>query len=388
MYRHAIYLGGYLVLLIAACISHHRSGKTLYHVLTEIVENRVEHFIFCSLLVYLVYIMGRVMVKTFIGKLTPLEVEGVQESSLKYLGNICLVITLFADDIGLRGLLVFSVVFGLKVVHWAVGLRIDSVDKGVVRRDSIWRLYGISAILFLVDGLLMSKTLRMAIQSPGVNILFAFEFSLLFAYIIKCIYSLGIISLAEGGTIEDRILLMFYGELFYGVFRIVVHVLCFIWTTVNFRMPINLLRESMLIVKSLTAKVKSTLAYTALLKELEKYPNVPKSEITDDGLCLICHDEMEVAKRLECSHLFHLACLKEWLHRQQSCPVCRTEIKPKPTTTPSNNTTTTPNNSTTTPNTATASTTTTTSSRAESILASYFQPESDDFEGVAVSLQD
>lgn len=45
--------------------------------------------------------------------------------------------------------------------------------------------------------------------------------------------------------------------------------------------------------------------------------------------CLICLMEQEVgtlACKLPCGHLFHKACVKEWLVKQCTCPVCRYEI--------------------------------------------------------------
>ncbi|KAM1708798.1 hypothetical protein TB2_001677 [Malus domestica] len=46
-----------------------------------------------------------------------------------------------------------------------------------------------------------------------------------------------------------------------------------------------------------------------------------------DDECAICREPMAKAKRLHCSHLFHLACLRSWLDQGlneiYSCPTCR-----------------------------------------------------------------
>ncbi|KAI5172987.1 E3 ubiquitin-protein ligase synoviolin [Nematocida sp. LUAm3] len=366
MYRHVGYLGGYLALFLGICIVQHRKDRTLYHMLTEVVDNRIEHFLFCSLLVYLLYLAGHVLIKCFIGPLLPLEVEGIQDNSMKYLGNICLVITLFADNIGMKGLLMFSLVFGMKILHWAIGLRIETIEKGGVDRKGIRKMYMISFLLFWLDMLLMIKTLQLAFSRPGINILFCFEFSMLFAYSIRCLYALGVAHLCNERSIEDRILFMFYGDLSFGVFKIAAHILCFVWTTINFRMPINLLRETIMIIKSLGTRIKSVMAYVELLKEIEKYPDVIHSEMTSEGICLICHEEMEIGKKLECTHIFHLACLKEWLHRQQSCPICRTEVKLKKPSILS---------------------TDILSEQASQTIPNYLREESDEFEGVPVTVE-
>ncbi|KAJ9164057.1 hypothetical protein P3X46_023674 [Hevea brasiliensis] len=46
-----------------------------------------------------------------------------------------------------------------------------------------------------------------------------------------------------------------------------------------------------------------------------------------DDECAICREPMAKAKKLHCSHLFHLACLRSWLdqglNEMYSCPTCR-----------------------------------------------------------------
>ncbi|KAJ8752861.1 hypothetical protein K2173_008596 [Erythroxylum novogranatense] len=55
----------------------------------------------------------------------------------------------------------------------------------------------------------------------------------------------------------------------------------------------------------------------ATLEELQAY----------DDECAICREPMARAKKLHCSHLFHLACLRSWLDQglsdNFSCPTCR-----------------------------------------------------------------
>jgi len=50
-----------------------------------------------------------------------------------------------------------------------------------------------------------------------------------------------------------------------------------------------------------------------------------------DHLCIICRDEItqETSKKLSCGHIFHIACLQNWMIRQYSCPTCLTVISSK-----------------------------------------------------------
>ncbi|KAG1693588.1 hypothetical protein DVH05_023352 [Phytophthora capsici] len=51
--------------------------------------------------------------------------------------------------------------------------------------------------------------------------------------------------------------------------------------------------------------------------------------------CVICQVEMSIGMevtRMPCQHMFHTACLHQWLQIGNSCPICRVEIPAKRTT--------------------------------------------------------
>ena len=49
----------------------------------------------------------------------------------------------------------------------------------------------------------------------------------------------------------------------------------------------------------------------------------------NDSTCVFCFTEMTSGKRIACGHVFHLACLKRWIHANttQLCPKCNAPIK-------------------------------------------------------------
>lgn len=66
-----------------------------------------------------------------------------------------------------------------------------------------------------------------------------------------------------------------------------------------------------------------------LIRRLEGLPNSSDQEILNDNTCIICRDKMEQItqlKKLQCKHVFHTKCLKRWIQRQQTCPICRNVI--------------------------------------------------------------
>ena len=43
--------------------------------------------------------------------------------------------------------------------------------------------------------------------------------------------------------------------------------------------------------------------------------------------CIICFSEIEKGKYLNCGHVFHLNCIKEWIFYYKTCPMCKCPIK-------------------------------------------------------------
>ena len=60
-------------------------------------------------------------------------------------------------------------------------------------------------------------------------------------------------------------------------------------------------------------------------------PTEEELEHLSDRLCIICRDELtsETSKKLHCGHVFHIACLQNWMIRQYCCPTCLTVISSK-----------------------------------------------------------
>ncbi|XP_021300613.1 E3 ubiquitin-protein ligase RNF181-like [Herrania umbratica] len=48
--------------------------------------------------------------------------------------------------------------------------------------------------------------------------------------------------------------------------------------------------------------------------------------LSDEKFCSVCLEEMSTemeARRLPCSHIYHAACIVEWLKNSNKCPLCR-----------------------------------------------------------------
>ncbi|XP_042055149.1 probable E3 ubiquitin-protein ligase RHA4A [Salvia splendens] len=51
-----------------------------------------------------------------------------------------------------------------------------------------------------------------------------------------------------------------------------------------------------------------------------------------DSLCCVCLGEFELKEELlqvpACKHIFHMDCIRHWLHNHSTCPLCRAPVAP------------------------------------------------------------
>ena len=71
--------------------------------------------------------------------------------------------------------------------------------------------------------------------------------------------------------------------------------------------------------------------YTDLKNQGLITPNLTKEEIEKlkkekMNLCNICLCEIEKGKYLNCGHVFHLKCIKEWVSINSKCPICKSSV--------------------------------------------------------------
>jgi len=58
-----------------------------------------------------------------------------------------------------------------------------------------------------------------------------------------------------------------------------------------------------------------------------------KCEVYENDSCTVCiadFEESDGIRMLPCTHIYHIACIDDWLKRKKNCPMCRKSIEEKP----------------------------------------------------------
>jgi len=124
--------------------------------------------------------------------------------------------------------------------------------------------------------------------------------------------------------------------------------LCFIYLLMfhsGLSLPISILQGTYSSIRQTYVEVSELLAFIESSKMLDKkLPNATKDDLAEsDNLCIICREDMfsvedymeqfkkrlsprRCPKKLVCGHILHMGCLKEWMERSESCPLCRRKV--------------------------------------------------------------
>ncbi|QLL35059.1 hypothetical protein HG536_0H04350 [Torulaspora globosa] len=133
----------------------------------------------------------------------------------------------------------------------------------------------------------------------------------------------------EGKFIYERII-----DIATRFLKTVLHALLLI----PFKMPMMLIKDVLWDFLTLQQNAKTLWKTWRNNKQLDyKLPTVTQEQMGDvDNMCIICMDELFTGqdgsshrnkpKKLPCGHVLHLCCLKNWMERSQTCPICRLAV--------------------------------------------------------------
>eukprot|EP00884_Botryococcus_braunii_P013879 jgi/Botrbrau1/22492/Bobra.114_2s0018.1 len=134
------------------------------------------------------------------------------------------------------------------------------------------------------------------------------------------------------GRWENKGVYVFYLELITDMIHLLIYMVFFVIVFTQHGLPLHLVRDLYWTFRNFRNRVADFLRYRRVTANMdERFPDAtPEDMQRCDAVCIICREDMSGsqarAKRLACSHVFHLHCLRSWLERQQNCPICRTSV--------------------------------------------------------------
>lgn len=276
-----------------------------------------------------------VMTKVFLGTLRESEVERINERISQAIMETCLAMTIFREEFNMSFVAMFTILTFIKVYHWLLQDRVDYIETTpAVSRLHHVRIVAFMGVLLGVDAAFLQYTVsRTLAHSASVHLLFAFEYVIQASIVTStfCKYALSMVDAYMEGRWENKGVWVFYLELLTDMLHLCVYLVFFIIVFSNYGLPLHLVRDLYWTFRNFRNRVADFLRYRRVTANMdERFAEASAEDLARcDGICIICREEMPAGarnKKLPCSHVFHMHCLRSWLERQQSCPTCRTSV--------------------------------------------------------------
>ena len=312
-------------------------------------------FYFCLALnffIMLLVIAGKYLLYLFYGDVRLSELTQVIEKiRLKFFQLLVLFIS-FRPTIDIKKILFIVLYFFMAFltgIAYKRGAYIASINETDKKKQ--YKIISIYLLLIYLNYLLYNSSMtsneREKNQSHGdflIYYVFNCEFLFLFIKIVSKFYKLMInITSINMEKIWD------YRSLTFNIISTIkysIKILCefrFCYVLIKMRIfPIyffiDVLKNAYHLLK-LTIKIYESYNNTNYVQNLTDYDinveltnqglinnHMSEEEIEKINICNICLSEIEKGKYLNCGHVFHLKCIKEWVSLNAKCPICKMSI--------------------------------------------------------------
>ena len=243
--------------------------------------------------------------------------------------------TIFRQDFTVGFFAAFVILSFVKIFHWMIQDRVDFIETtpNVTRSQHI-RIVAFICLLIGIDYVLLHYALASTLsKGVSINLLFAFEYAIQISTAVTtlCKYTLSVIDMAMEGRWEGKGVAVFYLELALDLLHLITYTAFFAAVFTTYGIPIHLVRDLYWTFRNFQTRVRDFLRYRQVAAIMEhRFPDATAEDLTRaDHVCIVCREDMgpgSRAKRLDCSHSFHVHCLRSWLERQQNCPICRAPV--------------------------------------------------------------
>ena len=277
--------------------------------------------------------VGSIFKAIFLGKLRDVEVEMLVDRLKYYVMEVSLALTIFRNELNLVVMAEFLLLLFLKSFHWLAKARLEYLEQILpIPLTLHLRQVTLMGILVVADiGLgyyCLSYTMA---KGKSVLILFGFECGLLTLSIVNVIsrYVIQVTDNHLPNGLRSKGLYIMLLDLMTDAVVFVTYVCFFCLVFHYYGLPLHIIRETWIAFTVFHRRLNSFIKYLRLLHNIElRFPDATSEEISAAGDCLVCREGFGdgKGKKLPCSHVFHLDCLRMWLQHQQTCPLCRADI--------------------------------------------------------------
>lgn len=326
---------GSLTLSVTMAAHAFHLKRQFYPAIVYMTKSNVSVAVFYIQVFVLGMLACKMLCNIFFGRLRQVELNLMHDPLWYMVTDTCLTFMMFRDSLTPRfvGLIVFLVF--IKCVHWLLAKRVDYMERSPnISFLFNLRVVSLLVILFTVNFSFIELLLSIKNQTDTMIFVLTFEYAILMVrlitifveYLLNC-HDL----LLRDHPWSHKSACMLYLDLLSNFLKILINAYFMVQMTRIQVFPIFMVRSFWVTLRAFrSALINWNLSRLVINQMNTQFPNATAEELlSGDNVCIICREEMQPngnAKRLPCNHIFHVACLRSWFQRQQTCPTCRRNV--------------------------------------------------------------
>ncbi|KMZ62069.1 E3 ubiquitin-protein ligase synoviolin [Zostera marina] len=339
MMRLQTYAGISFLAAIAVIYHAFNSREQFYPAMLYLSTSNICLVLLLNMGFVIMCILWQLVKRIFLGSLREAEIERLNEQSWREVMEILFAITIFRQDFSVGFLGMVTALLLIKALHWLAHKRVEYIETTpTVTTLSHIRIVCFLGFLFLLDTIFLYNSVKSLVQTwqPSVMLFFSFEYMILATGTVSTFikYTFYVSDMLMEGQWEKKAVYTFYLELVRDLLHLSMYLFFFLVIFMTYGVPLHLIREFYETFRNFKIRVADYLRYRNITSNMnDRFRDATPEELTaSDATCIICREEMTVAKKLRCGHIFHVQCLRSWLERQHTCPTCRALVTPLDTT--------------------------------------------------------
>jgi len=335
--RLAIYASTSMALLAASVLSSLMSRPNFYSAAVQLSSSSLHLLVLTNSALAMLLMAVVTTQRLLFGGLRAIETEHLHERAWLSLTETGLAMTVFREDVRPSAVVAFAGLLAAKAFHWLLRDRVDSIDQlPHVSPRFHARILITSLILAFIDCFAISHAIvGIAKYGPSIAIMFLFEFTLLSVSLFS-IFAQYLLTLLSSRLPHPKSLYQIHLTLVSSFFNLVLYIGFFLTLLQFYGLPIHILRDVYVASRQFLSQLLGYVRYRKATKDMEtRYPDAVS--LPEDDTCIVCRETMGLddegdsrPKKLNCGHVLHLGCLRGWLERVQSCPICRRSLIEEP----------------------------------------------------------
>ncbi|KAL8035467.1 hypothetical protein ABFX02_12G098500 [Erythranthe guttata] len=335
MMKLQTYAGFSLIATTAVIYHAFNSRRQFYPAMVYLSTSKISLVLLLNMGLILMCFMWQLAKKIFLGSLREAEVERLNEHSWREVMEILFAITIFRQDFSVAFLAMITALLLIKALHWLAQKRIEYIETTPsVSKLSHIRIVSFMGFLLVIDCVFLHSSIKHLVETrqASVSLFFSFEYMVLALTTVSTFvkYIFHVRDMLMEGQWEKKAVYTFYLELIRDLLHLTLCMCFFLIIFLNYGVPLHLIRELYETFRNFRIRVADYIRYRKITSNMnDRFPDATPEELdVSDATCIICREEMTVAKKLVCGHLFHVHCLRSWLERQNTCPTCRALVIP------------------------------------------------------------